>query len=160
MNTTGKPELKNQLRITGLIFYSLFSGVIIFFIIVMIIFQSTDNPENGEIDKIFVFIIPVFGLTAMFFARFLYNRMILKFNYSSNIIQKIANYRTAKIVSWAMIESACFLALIATMLTSNYLYTVVFLFLAGYFILLRPSKESLIRDMRLNAEESDLILKS
>jgi hypothetical protein len=83
-----------------------------------------------------------------------------KFKSGGSILQKITHYRTAKIVSWAMIESACFVALVATMLTSNYLYTVVFIFLVGYFILMRPSMESLIRDMRLNSEESDLILKS
>jgi len=86
--------------------------------------------------------------------------MILKFDSSTNLHQKISHYRTAKIVSWAMIEGACFFALVATMLTSNYLYVAVYIFLFGYFFLMRPSKESLIRDMHLNSEESDLILES
>jgi hypothetical protein len=59
-----------------------------------------------------------------------------------------------------MIEGACFFAVVATMLTSNYLYVAVYIFLFGYFFLMRPSKESLIRDMHLNSEESDLILES
>ncbi len=86
--------------------------------------------------------------------------MISKYDSASSLLQKITYYRTAKIVSWAMIEGGCFLALVATILTSNYLYVAVFIFLFGYFLLLRPSTESLIRDMRLNSEESDLILKS
>ena len=86
--------------------------------------------------------------------------MISKNDLGGSLLQKIGYYRTAKIVSWAMIEGGCFLALVATMLTSNYLYVVVFIFLFGYFVLMRPSNESLIRDMRLNSEESDLVLRS
>ena len=59
-----------------------------------------------------------------------------------------------------MVESAYFLALIATILTSNYLYVVVAIFLFGYFLMLKPSGKSLILDMRLNSNASDIILKS
>jgi hypothetical protein len=160
MITPDTLELKNQIKITNILFYSLLSGLLIFFAVVMVIIQDMDNSGNADIDKIFLFIVPVFGLAIMFLSRMIYNQMLSRFNSGGSILQKITYYRTAKIVSWAMIEGACFLALVATMLTSNYLYTVVFLFLIGYFILMRPSKESLIRDMRLNSEESDLILKS
>ncbi len=160
MNTPHHPDLKNQLKITNLIYYSLLSGLIIFFVIVMVLVQNRDFLGNTDLDKILVFIVPVFGLIMMYLSRIIYNQSLSKFKSGGSILQKIAHYRTAKIVSWAMIESACFVALVATMLTSNYLYTVVFIFLVGYFILMRPSMESLIRDMRLNSEESDLILKS
>jgi hypothetical protein len=86
--------------------------------------------------------------------------MTSKLDASSSLIHKLSGYRTAKIVAWAMIESACLLALVATMLTSNYLYVAVFIFLFGYFFLMKPSKESLVRDMRLNSAESEIILKS
>ena len=110
--------------------------------------------------SIFTFLVPLFGLMMMLISRTVYNQMISKNDLGGSLLQKIGYYRTAKIVSWAMIEGGCFLALVATILTSNYLYVVVFIFLFGYFVLLRPSIESLIRDMRLNSEESDLILRS
>jgi len=154
------PEFKNHLKITIIIFYSLLSGLLLFFVIVMILIQNRDNSEGADIDKVLVFLVPVFGLLIMFFSRLIPNQMLSKYKLGGGILQKITYYRTAKIVSWAMIEGACLFALVATLLTSNYLYTVVFIFLIGYFILMRPSKESLIREMHLNSEESDLILKS
>jgi hypothetical protein len=160
MSTPDTLELKNQIKMTNIIFYSLLSGLLIFFAVVIVITRDMDNSGNADIDKIFLFIVPVSGFAIMLLSRMVYTQMISRFNSGGSIIQKIAYYRTAKIVSWAMIEGACFLALVATMLTSNYLYIVVFLFLIGYFILMRPSKESLIRDMRLNLEESDFLLKS
>lgn len=153
-------EIKNQLKVTNTIYLALLSGLIIFFIAVIILIQNKNLEVNLELDKIFTFLIPVFGLVMMFTSRMIYNQMISKYDSDSGLLQKIGYYRTAKITSWAMIEGACFFALVATMFTSNYLYITVFIFLIGYFILMRPSAESLIRDMHLNSEDSDLIIKS
>jgi len=157
---SNNPDIKNQLRVTNTIYYSLITGLLLFFIVVMVFIQDNDPTAGKELDNIFTFVVPIFGLIMMFISRMIYNQMILKFDSSANLRQKISHYRTAKIVSWAMIEGACFFALVATMLTSNYLYVAVYIFLFGYFFLMRPSKESLIRDMHLNSEESDLILES
>ncbi|MDH3267660.1 MAG: hypothetical protein OEM46_02280 [Ignavibacteria bacterium] len=160
MKTFENPEIQNQKRITNTIYFSLVFGLLVFFIIVIILIQDKKAEGNEDLDMIFTFLVPLIGLVVMFISRMIYNQMISKYNSTISLLQKISYYRTAKIISWAMIEGGCFLALVATFLTSNYLYVVVFIFLFGYFLLLRPSNESLIRDMRLNSEESDLILKS
>lgn len=161
MRTTSDPaDIKNQMRITSTIYYALVSGLLIFFIVVLVLIQDKYLSAEKDLDNIFTIIVPVFGLMMMFISRMIYNQMLAKFDVNISLLQKLANYRTAKIVSWAMIEGACFFALVATMLTSNYLYVAVYIFLFGYFFLMKPSKESLVRDMRLNSEESDLILES
>lgn len=161
MITTSDPaDIKSQMRITNTIYYSLVIGMLLFFVVVIVFIQGKNLPSGESIDKIFIIIVPVFGLIMMFISRMIYNLMISKYEAGSGLVQKISYYRTAKIVSWAMIESACLFAIVATMLTSNYLYVAVFIFLFGFFFLMKPSKESLIRDMRLNSDESDLILKS
>jgi len=161
VRTTSEPdEVKNQMRITNSIYYSLIIGMLLFFSIVIVLIQGKNLPSGEGIDKIFIIVVPVFGLMMMVISRVIYNLMISKYEAGSSLIQKLSYYRTAKIIAWAVIESACFFAIIATMLTSNYLYVAVFVFLLGYFFLIRPSKESLIRDMQLNSDESDLILKS
>jgi len=160
MTTSDPAEIKNQMRITNTIYYSLVTGLLIFFIVLMVLIQGKHSSTAKEVDTIFTIIVPVFGLMMMFISRMIYNQMLAKFDVNVALQQKITNYRTAKIISWAIIEGACFFALVATMLTSNYLYVAVFVFLFGYFFLMKPSKESLIRDMNLNSDESDLILKS
>lgn len=160
ITTSDSADIKSQMRITNTIYYSLVIGMLLFFVVVIVFIQGKNLPSGESIDKIFIIIVPVFGLIMMFISRMIYNQMISKYEASSGLVQKISYYRTAKIISWAMIESACIFALVATMLTSNYLYVAVFVFLFGYFILMRPSKESLIRDMHLNSDESDLIFKS
>jgi len=160
MTTSEPAEIKTQMRITNTIYYALVTGLLIFFIVVIVLIQDTDPSTGKDIDNILTIIVPVFGLIMMFVSRLIYNQMISKCDVHISLIHKVSYYRTAKIVAWSIIESACFFALVATMLTSNYLYVAVFVFLFGYFFLMKPSKESLIRDMRLNSDESDLILKS
>ena len=160
MTTYEPAEIKNQIRITNTIYYSLVTGLLLFFIIVIVLIQDKDPSAGKDIDNIFTMVVPVFGLMIMFISRMIYNQMTSKLDASSSLIHKLSGYRTAKIIAWAMIESACLLALVATMLTSNYLYVAVFIFLFGYFFLMKPSKESLVRDMRLNSAESEIILKS
>jgi len=160
MTASEPAEIKNQIRITNAIYYALVSGLLLFFIVVIVLIQDKDPSTGKDVDKIFTIIVPVFGLMMMFLSRMIYNQTLSKIDSGSSLIQKISGYRTAKIVAWAMLESACFFALVASMLTSNYLYVAVSIFLFGFFFLMKPSKESLIRDMHLNSDESDLILKS
>lgn len=158
--TNENSEIANQLKITSIIYFAMILGLVAFFVIAIIVKQGILQESNNEMDNIFVFIIPIFGLMMMFTSRMIYNQLLTKIKSETNLLHKIIQYRTFKLISWAMIEGACVLALVATLLTSNYLYMVVFIFLLGYFILLRPSKESLVRDLRLNSDESEIIYKS
>jgi predicted membrane channel-forming protein YqfA (hemolysin III family) len=160
MTTPQNSEIINQLKVTNTIYYSMITGVILFFIVVMVFIQSKDPSEYKELNEIFRIVVPLIGLMTMFVSRMVYNKMVSKNTGGDDLLKKITDYRTAKIVSWAMIDGACFFSLVAAMITADYLYIAVFIFLFGYFFLMKPSKESFIRDMRLSSEESDRILKS
>ena len=153
-------EITNQLRVTKRIYSSIFTGLILFLIIVIVIIQDSNAEGGNNLDKIFTVIVPLFGLLMMVISKLVYTRMISGYLSETDLVKKIMPYRTAKIISWAMVEAACFFALIATMVTSNYLYVVVVIFMLGYLFMLKPSKESLVRDLQLNSAESDIILKN
>ncbi len=150
MKISENPEIQNQIKITNTIYFSLVFGLLLFFIIVIVLIQDKNVELGKDLDMIFTFLVPLFGLAMMFISRMIYNQMISKLDSAGSLLQKITYYRTTKIISWAMIEGGCFLALVATILTSNYLYVVVFIFLLGYFLLIRPKTEYLFRDIRLN----------
>ena len=151
-------EIKNQLKIINIIHLSLMAGMLLFFIVVIVVIRSNEMNINKDLDKIFTIIVSVYGLIAMFSARLIFNLIISKYTSGTDLQDKIFKYRSAKIVSWAILESGCILSIIATMLTSNYLYIAVLIFLLGYFYMLRPSRQSLINDLQLNSQEKDLIL--
>jgi hypothetical protein len=153
-------EIANQLRVTKKIYTSIFTGLLIFLIIVIVISQENNADGGNSLDKVFTVIVPLFGLLMMVFSKMVYNKMVSGYLSGTDLVEKIMRYRTSKIISWAMVEAACLFALVATMLTSNYLYIAVVIFLLGYLFMLKPSKESLIHDLQLNTTESNLVLKN
>jgi len=160
MNIVDLSEIKNQLRVTVILYISLLIGITLILIISLLVFQNKDPETEKLFDSFFIVALPIIGLLIMIFSRIIYNRRISGFDLRADLSAKITNYRTSKIIVWAMIEGACIFTLVITMFSSHYIYIVVFIFLVGYYILLRPTRESLINDMRLNSEESDLILRA
>ena len=150
-------DLNIQFKSLYTIYYSLIFGMISFFVVILFINEGRAIVLNDELDFVFTIVVPVFGLIMMFSSRMIYNQLISKSYSNKDLPQKIAIYKSSKIITWVLVEIACLLSLVALMLTSNYLYFVVYIFLLGYFYLLRPSKESLVKDLRLNSKESDLI---
>ncbi len=92
----------------------------------------------------------------MFLARSIYNKNISSVNFSEDLLAKITKYRTIKIIQWAQIESGAFLSLVGFILTGNYFYAIVFLFLLGYLILIKPSKEQFINDLNISGEQDKI----
>lgn len=155
---TNQNDFDKNFRINLIIFYALLSAQLLFLIIILIlVYQS--NSTASELDKSLIVIIPLFGLLMMYLSRMIYRQSISKFDSNKSLFEKLNFYRTFKIISWAQVEAASLFSLIAFLLTSNYLYIYVFVFLIGYFIMLRPSKETFIKDMRLTDNEINIVLK-
>jgi len=152
-------QIKKQIKNTRTVYYLLSFYLVIFFILALIIILRIDFVTS-ELDSIFMIVVPIMGLLVMLISRMIYNTMIAKKDLKRDLTQKIVHYRKSKIISWALVSGGCIFALVAAIVTSNYYYLIIFILLFGYFILVRPSNEALIKDMRLNSEESELLLKS
>ena len=86
-------------------------------------------------------------------------RTLMKVDKNSDLITKLNFYRTFKIISFALIEGAGFFALICFMLTENYLYVFVFVFLIGFLFMIRPSREGFVNDFKIYGDETEHILR-
>ncbi|MFI5236489.1 MAG: hypothetical protein ACHQLA_00965 [Ignavibacteriales bacterium] len=154
---TEDQALKNLLRSTSIIYFSLVIGLLFFFVMAIMFIQGKEAQVQAETNNVLTVVVPVFGFMMMILSKVFYNKMITKKEFETDLQKKIIHYRSMKIISWAMIESACIFAFTAVMITSNNFYLVVFIFLFGYFILLKPSRESLIRDLQLNSDEINIL---
>lgn len=146
-------NLKAQFKVTISIFFGLLVGQLLFFAVAFWFSGTEEFTANKELDEIFQIVVPLFGLAMMILSRFVYNKKISGMDEMGNAITKIAKYRTFKIIQWAIVESATMLSLIALMFTGNHLYSAVFIFLIGYFFLVKPSKENFVSEMKLNSAD-------
>ena len=151
--------ISEQFRVTGIIYGALIFGLITFFAIALFIVENKVVEPIQSINEIFKFLIPIAGFAVMFLARSFYNKNISSVNFNKDLLAKIAKYRTFKIIQWAQIEAGAFLSLVGFILTGNYLYAIVFLFLLGYLILIKPSKEQFIRDLKISNEQDKIFSK-
>jgi hypothetical protein len=149
-------NISEQFRVTGIIYGALIFGLITFFAIALFIVENKNIEPIQSINEIFKFLIPIAGFAVMFLARSIYNKNISSVNFSEDLLAKITKYRTIKIIQWAQIESGAFLSLVGFILTGNYLYAIVFLFLLGYLILIKPSKEQFINDLKISGEQDKI----
>ena len=157
LNSSESHQIKNQFNSIKIIYYALVTGLITFFAVTLFFIQNRIADQSSNLDSIFTIVVPLFGLMMMLISRKIYSQMATNYKSSNDLSQKIELYRKAKIVSWALVEGGCLFALVATILTVNYLYVAVFILLFGYFIMMRPSVESFVQEMRLNSKESALI---
>ena|SRR5690606_13146234 len=154
-----KSSFNSAFMLSNIIFYALLTGQL--FILAIFWFLTTErSSDTAEMDTIFTFIVPAVGLISMFLSRFIYSQGILKLNQNESIMSKLNKYRTLKIISWAILEGGALFALVAFFLTANYLYVAVVIFILGFFIFSRPSKEGFVMDMQITGPEKETILRS
>jgi hypothetical protein len=149
-------NISEQFRVTGIIYGALIFGIITFFAIALYVVENKKLEPNQSMDEIFKFLIPIAGIVVMFLARSIYNKNISSVNYNEDLLSKISKYRTFKIIQWALVESVAFLSNVGFILTGNHLYAIVFLFMLGYFILIKPSKEQFINDFKISSEQGKI----
>ena len=149
-------NISAQFRVTGIIYGALIFGLITFFTIALYIVENKKIEPIQSIDDIFEILIPLAGFAAMFLARNIYNKNISSVNYNEDLVSKINKYRTFKIIQWALVESVGFLSNVGFIITRNYLHAIVFLFMLGFFILIRPSKKQFLNDFKISSEQKKL----
>lgn len=159
-NEFNKQDFDNNFRVTTIIFSALAAGQLLMLAVFIFLHKDSSAPINTSLDNIFTFIVPLAGLISMFMSRFLYGQNILNSEQTESIIQKLNKYRSFKIISWAVLESAALFSLVAFFATANYLYVAVFIFVFGFFLFNRASKEGFVIDMQITGPIKETILRS
>jgi hypothetical protein len=140
---------KEHLKKTRYIFFMLLLGQISFFVFALIVVGNNIIKNENNLDDIFRISLPLVGIAVMFLSKKIYDNRVAGIKVNDSIEDKLNKYLTFKIIQWALIESGGFIALVAFILTNNYFYSIIFLFLIGYFILLKPAKAQLKTDMKI-----------
>jgi small-conductance mechanosensitive channel len=157
-NNSGKQQMiksrsmsfHDQIRFLRIMFFIMLGGQVVFFVIAFLLRGSFDVEQR--IINIFDYLIPVILFTAIFFSRFLYRTMIYKSKRLS-FSRKTDTYRSASITSLAVLEGANLTAILAFMLTDEYLYAAASIILFLLFMLSMPSEEKFRMDLELTPDE-------
>ena len=148
-------NIKNQFSTIMIIYSAILIGLLFFFGFSYYLVENNIIESNQDSDGVFRILIPIIGIISMFLSFKLYNSRISNSEKYKELSEKLLQYRSIKIMQWAILEGASFLSLVAFLLTGNYFYVIVLLFLIGFIVLVRPSKENFINDFQVEGIEKN-----
>jgi hypothetical protein len=143
-------SFQDSIRFLRILFFILLGAQAVFFTIA---FQMRELfTVDATIKGVFDYLIPVILFGAIFFSRYLYRILTAKSKRLS-FSKKTETYRSAVVVSLAILEGANFASIIAFMLTDEYLYAAASVILFLLFMLNIPSADKFRTDMELTPAE-------
>lgn len=150
MNSVHQLLYQKEEKLLRTLFFALLAGQILFFLIAVFL-QKTFEPDSNLL-KILDYAVPLLLLGLIILSRFVYRQLVSR-SKKLPFEEKILSYRSAVIVSLAMLEAANIISITAFMLTGEYIYAAASLILFLLFILGAPSADKLIIDLELGPEE-------
>jgi hypothetical protein len=154
METT-KQNSKDYFKAMDIMFFALLAGQFMFALIVLIFSQMGIIAGGFDISvtNIFIGVLIVFIGSCLFASNFVFKNKLKSIDAMAPLSNKMAEYRSASIIKWALLEGPSFLAIIFTFLTGN----LIFLGFSGlvmiYFFTMKPGAEKAANEMGLDYEE-------
>lgn len=128
-------------------------GVFLFLSITIYLVETGGFGEDQALNDVFLYVVPLMAMTSLFISRFMFAKRVESLQSAKTLEDKTGGYQTALIVKWALIEGPSLFAVIAFMLTSNYVFAGIALALLLYLALQRPQKESALEDLSLSHDD-------
>lgn len=142
----------------NIIFFALFAGQTIYFIVGLLLIQSTEIAVMRELNTVFMFVTPVVILSAILASKFIYTKLVGNFDKSSLLESKMISYRTNNIIKLALLEGANIFNISILIITANVFYAAFFVIVITLFFFNRPSKAKFIMDYEVTANDALNIL--
>jgi DMSO reductase anchor subunit len=155
INNNSQSNPKENFKINYIIYFALLAGVIMFALFAYFFPNKQEVGPNESFLNIFTYIVPTFAVFEIFLSRFMYNKFVMQIQSNATLFEKIGKYRTAKIISWALLEGAALFSVVAFIITRSVFFYVVLLVIIVAFILSKPSVDEFLNDFRIEGNERD-----
>jgi len=113
------------------------------------------NKPQLELGDILLYIVPLISLISVFMSFYIFNQRLNALKDEPGLSKKLADYRSALIVRWALVEGPSFFAIVSYLLTGNYLLLGFAIILIAIFILIMPSSSKLDSDLELSWQDKN-----
>ena len=141
---------KQYLRTLMIIHGALTVGQVLFAGVTLIANDGKEmDPTQSESNNILLVmaILMVSGGIAM--GTFFFKRKLAAIQASNNLVDKLTEYSNALIIRFALMEVASIFSIVGYLLTSNYIFLGLAAVIIVFFIVLRPTRTTVLRDMQL-----------
>lgn len=136
----------------AIIHLALMAGQIIFAAVCIALTGKTEIILNPANDLFFILVpaLAVFGMTG---SNLIFKKLLDQARQKSTDAAKIAGYRTALIVRYALLEAPSLVGIVAYFLTGNLFYIFISGFIILFFLTFRPTKEKMEMDLSIRIQD-------
>ncbi len=148
LSTTGA-----YIKVQRLIHLALLAGQIFFLVVAFILRSTGAFPTLFEDANIFLLAVLLITASAIGAGLFIFKQRMATVAEKTDMADKLADYRAAAIVKYALAEAPSFFAIIAYMFTGNMIILGIAIAIIAYFAMMWPSVEKMSSEMNLNPDE-------
>jgi hypothetical protein len=153
-------SLKEILKTTTIIFYSLLAGQLILLITSVYFVSSGIILTNIELLPVLIITVLLLTPPMLVIGPIIYRKMISnQLTKQQSIEQKMILYRRGLIIKLALIEGLSLFSIISFLITGNYIFITIFILLIGLSLMHKPSFEKFVSDFKLSSLEIDFLKK-
>lgn len=127
---------------------------VVFFLLVITYLIATQGPIASELHEVFQYIGPGMGFATMVMSSFLYKARLKTIPSDAPLTDKMTGYRSAKILSFALLDGGALLNAMGFFLTGHWMYLAIVGFILVIFLLARPTPQSASNDLELMGEDA------
>ncbi|WEK19368.1 MAG: hypothetical protein P0Y49_21570 [Candidatus Pedobacter colombiensis] len=98
---------------------------------------------------------PLFGLAAIIFGRFMFNKQLGNLPEGAGLDEKIAGYQTAFIIRSAFLEGASLMNIVGFLISANAVFLIVPAIAVAVLILTRPTKQGVTDTLNLSYPDTE-----
>lgn len=155
-----KQSLTEIIKQSQIICAALIMGQLLFLgIAFFILNQNGKGLGDKELVEVLYFVVAALVVGSVSGSFMVFRSKLASLKVLENLQQKIAQYRAAQIIRWALLEGPSFFSIIAYILTGDIVFAVVSIAIIVLFIPTFPSKGRFEKEMELTWEELNQIEK-
>ncbi|MBS1563135.1 MAG: hypothetical protein JST39_02050 [Bacteroidetes bacterium] len=150
------PDTKptNDFKVLQLLHMALLTGMAaLATIATIIVVQRGALSQDASLGRILQVVVVALSVGGVLLGFNLFNRRMKALNPMLDAKSKMAVYRSAAIVRWALLEMPAMFTLISFLLTGNYAFLALGIALLLIFVVVRPAKQLIIFLLQLNEQE-------
>ena len=110
-------------------------------------------------NNVFVYLVPTVAMLSYFISNYVFGKQLKDLTKLDSLKGKLVLYLQASVIRFAFLEGAAILSTIAYRLDNHIFYLVISFLLILYLFKLRPTKNKVIRDLKLNLEDQQFFQK-
>jgi hypothetical protein len=145
---------KEYFRILNILYFALFAGQVLFGVVILGFSLSGETIQEGlEFRDVFTIIVPLFFVGGIYGSHMLFKNKLIVAKNKSSLFEKMADYRSALIARWALLEFPSFFSMVVCFWTGDLFFLVMAALILVYFISIRPSIEKTEIDLELDISD-------